>query len=365
MTAARVERQVHPGSAGEPPLETYAVTNRRGSSVTITNLGGIVLSLRVPDAAGQLDDVVLGHPTLERYRLDNLPYFGAVVGRCANRIARGELRIDGVGHALTCNDGPHHLHGGRHGFDRVVWSGEPFAAADRAGVALRCRSPDGEEGYPGNLAVEVRYALTDEDELLFEAEATTDRPTACNLVHHGHFDLEGGAPEGILGHLLEIAAGRFTPVGPGLIPTGELRAVEGTPFDFRRPTAIGARLGSGDEQLALGRGYDHNFALDRAGEGLALAARLIGPKRGRVLEVRTTEPGLQLYTGNFFDGTIAGKRGRPYPRHAGVCLEPQRFPDAPHHPAFPSVVLRPGQTYRTRTAYRFTALDLDGVAGRA
>jgi aldose 1-epimerase len=298
--------------------------------------------------------VVLGHPALDGYLADNRPYFGAVVGRYANRIAGGELPLDGVTHALTRNDGEHHLHGGARGFDKVVWTGEPFQAPGRVGVALRYRSPEGEEGYPGSLSVEVRYALTDDDELTFDASATTDRATVCNLSHHGYFDLEGGATGGVLGHLLEIDADRFTPVGPGLIPTGELRGVEATPMDFRRPTSIGARLETPDEQLALAGGYDHNWVLNRTGGGLARAARLVGTRSGRVMELLTTEPGLQFYSGNFLDGTITGKRGLPYQRRAGLCLETQHFPDSPHHPEFPSTVLRPGETYRTSTVYRFS-----------
>jgi aldose 1-epimerase len=329
------------------------MTNGRGSSAAVSTYGGIVVSLRVPDRDGRIDDVVLGHGTLEGYLTDNRPYLGATVGRYANRIARGELIVDGTTWALACNDGENHLHGGRRGFDKVLWAGRPFKSPDRCGVELQRLSPDGEEGYPGTLSVQVSYALTEADELVFEAEAATDRPTVCNLAHHGYFNLEGGAGRDVLDHQLQIRAGRFVPVGPGLIPTGELRDVAGTPLDFRSPTSIGARIDAGDEQLTLAGGYDHTWVLDRRDQDLEPAARLVGPRLGRVLEVLTTEPGLQFYSGNFLDGTILGARGEPLRRRAGLCLETQHFPDSPHQPGFPSTVLRPGETYRTRTVYRF------------
>jgi len=313
-----------------------------------------VVSLETPDRRGRLGDVVLGHDDLAGYLAGNRAYFGAVVGRYANRIARGELPLEGAVHALARNDGPNHLHGGRRGFDKVAWEARPVPGPDEVALELRYRSPDGEEGYPGNLAVTVTYALTDADELVFEAVATTDRPTVCNLAHHSYFHLDRPARPDVLGHLLWIDADRFTPVGEGLIPTGELRSVEGTPLDFRRPAAIGGRLPSAHEQLERAGGYDHNWVLNRTGGGLFRAARVVGPESGRVLEVLTTEPGLQFYSGNFLDGTVAGKGGERYPRHGGLCLETQHYPDSPHQPAFPSAVLRPGETYRTRTVYRFS-----------
>ncbi|HEU4382085.1 MAG TPA: aldose epimerase family protein [Anaeromyxobacteraceae bacterium] len=347
---SRTERR--PG--GDVPLEAWTLRNAAGWSVEVLSHGGIVSAVWVPDRAGVLDDVVLGHASLGGWLGENRPYFGALVGRYANRIARGELTLDGEVHRLFCNDGQNHLHGGRRGFDKQPWAGTPRQSGDRVGVLLRRRSPHGEEGYPGNLDVEAGIALTGAGELVFEVRATTDRPTVVNLCHHGYFDLDCGADPDVLGHLLTVDASRFTPVGPGLIPTGELRPVAGTPFDFRRPTPLGANIGDPDPQLWLAGGYDHNWVLDRPGLGGPPAARLEGRRSGRVLEVFTTEPGLQVYTGNFLDGTIPGKRGRPCGHRAGVTLETQHFPDSPHQPAFPTTVLRPGESYRTTTVYRFS-----------
>jgi len=341
------------GSAHGAPVELFTLVNRQGMSAAIANYGAIVVALRVPDRRGQVDDVVLGHDSLDGYLKDNRPYFGAMVGRCANRIARGELPLDGKIYPLACNDGPNHLHGGRRGFDKVVWSARPVEGTHRAGVELRYQSVDGEEGYPGALSAMVTYELTDEGELVIESTATTDAPTVCNLAHHGYFRLDRPARRDVLGHQVWIDAERFLPVGPGLIPTGELRPVAGTPMDFRSSVAIGARIDAGDEQLALAGGYDHTWVLDRGGGGLFRAAWVLAPESGRTLEVLTTEPGLQLYSGNFLDGSIVGKGGEAYGRRAGLCLETQGFPDAPHQPGFPSVVLRPGEIYRTKTVYRF------------
>ena len=326
-------------------------------AVAIATYGGIVVSLRVPDRRGRMDDVVLGHDALEGYLRDNRPYLGAVVGRYANRIARGELVVDGVLHSLARNDGQNHLHGGVRGFDKVVWEGTPCPGADRPAVTLTCVSRDGDEGYPGELAISVTYELTDANELVMEALATTDRPTVCNLSHHDYFNLDRPGRRDVLGHLLQIDADSFTPVGAGLIPTGEVRSVAGTPLDFRIPTAVGARIDADDEQLALAGGYDHNWVLNRRDGELERAARLVGPESGRVLEVLTTEPGLQFYSGNFLDGSIVGRGGEVYGRRAGLCLETQHFPDSPHQPGFPSTVLRPGETYRSRTVYRFSVQD--------
>jgi aldose 1-epimerase len=337
------------------PISVFTLAHPRGTRVTLTNHGATVLSLEVPDRRGAPGDVTLGFATLAEYLLGNRPYFGAVVGRYANRIARGDLPVEGTTHALACNDGQHHLHGGRRGFDQVTWAATPVTGPDRAGVTFRHLSRHGEEGYPGDLAAEVTCSLTARDELCLDYRATTTRATVCNLSHHGYFNLDAGLSPDVLGHVLTIDAERFTPVGPGLIPTGELRPVAGTPMDFRRPSSIGARLGAADEQLALAGGYDHNWALNRPRPGLALAARVLGPLSGRVLEVLTTEPGLQFYSGNFLDGTIVGKGGVAYGRHAGLCLETQHFPDSPHHPEFPSTLLRPGETYRSSTVYRFSA----------
>jgi aldose 1-epimerase len=352
----QIEDRLHGTTRDGAAVRLYELTNGRGTSLALTNFGAITLSLRVPDRDGKLEDVLLGYPSIDEYLEENRPYFGAVVGRCANRIRQGDLVIDGAPWPLACNDGANHLHGGRRGFDRVVWSGAPFRDQGRAGVILRYLSRDGEEGYPGDLAAEVTIALTEADELTLDYAATTSRATACNLTFHGYFNLAAGREDDVLGHLLTIDADRFTPVGPGLIPTGELRPVAGTPLDFRMPRSIGARIKSADEEIALAGGYDHNWVLNRKGPELTVAARLVAPATGRAMEVLTTEPGLQFYSGNFLDGTIVGKGAVAYRRNAGLCLETQHFPDAPHHPHFPSVVLRPGETYRSRTVYRFSTV---------
>ena len=334
-------------------VELYTLTNGAGMSADVSTYGGLVVALRVPDRAGRIGDVVLGYDALAGYLADNSPYLGALVGRYANRIARGELLVDGAWYALERNDGEHHLHGGRGGFHTRLWSARMLQDGRRAGVALHRESPDGEEGYPGNLSVTVTFTVSDENELGIDYTATTDRATVCNLSHHGYFNLDAGARDDVLGHVLTLNAGRFTPVGEGLIPTGELRSVRGTPMDFTSPTTVGARITSDDEQLALGRGYDHNWVLEREGAGLFLAARVSGPVLGRFMEVLTTEPGLQFYSGNFLDGTITGKGGRVYGKRAGLCLESQHYPDSPHQPSFPSTLLRPHETYRSTTVYRF------------
>lgn len=331
-------------------VELYTLTGGGGAVARIASFGAIVVSLAVPDRDGRLDDVVLGFDTLDGYLLHPRPYFGAICGRYANRIRGGRFTLDGREYALACNDGENHLHGGQKGFDRAVWA----ARIAGGGVELSLRSPDGEEGYPGDLSVRVRYALTDENALSIDYVATTDRATLVNLTHHSYFNLDGAGRGDVLGHVLTIDADRFTPVVEGLIPTGELRDVRGTPMDFTRPTPIGARIGSKDEQLLLARGYDHNWVLNRRGDGPSLAARVESPATGRVLEVLTTEPGVHFYSGNFLDGTFAGKGGRIYGRRHGLCLETQHFPDSPNQPGFPSTVLRPGETYRTTTVFRFS-----------
>jgi aldose 1-epimerase len=334
-------------------VDLYTLTNGAGMSVSIATYGCTVVSLRVPDRAGRVDDVVLGHPTLQGYLAEPTPYFGAMVGRYANRIARGDLVVDGEAYALPLNEGEHHLHGGPGGFHARVWSARALSSGGCPGVELSRVSPHGEEGYPGRLSATATFTVSESNELTIECMATTDRPTVCNLSHHGYFDLDAGASGDILGHVLTLRARRFTPVGRGLIPTGELRSVRGTPMDFTSPVRVGDRIGQSDEQLARGRGYDHNWVIDRDRPGLVPAARLLGPERGRIMEVLTTEPGVQFYSGNFLDGSIVGKGGRLYRPRAGLCLETQHFPDSPHEPAFPSTVLRPGHTYRTTTVYRF------------
>ena len=334
------------------PVELYTLTNSRGSRVSITNYGGIVTSLWVPDRDGDLGDIVLGYDTLGQY-LEGSPYFGAIVGRYGNRIANGRFTLDGVEYSLAVNNGPNHLHGGIKGFDKVVWNAEPYVEPDEVGLRLDYTSPDGEEGYPGNLAVTVVYALTNRDELRVEYVAETDRATVVNLTHHGYFNLAGHASGDILRHELIIAADRFTPVDEGLIPIGELRDVAGTPMDFRAPFAIGERIDADDEQIRVGGGYDHNWVLNGDAGTLRFAARVSEPTTGRVLEVYTTEPGVQFYAGNFLDGSNVGKGGVPYARRSGFCLETQHYPDSPNRSEFPSTVLRPGERYESTTVYGF------------
>ena len=334
-------------------VETFTLTNAHGVELRAMTYGAIITHLRTPDRAGRFDDIVLGFDTLDGY-LHDPPYFGAVVGRYANRIAGATFTLDGVTYHLAQNNGPNSLHGGVRGFDKVLWTGEPFDNDSGQGVTLRYTSRDGEEGYPGALAVRVTYTLTPRDELVVDYEATTDRPTTINVSQHSYWNLHGGARGDILDHELTLDAGAFTPVDPTLIPTGEILPVTGTPFDFRRPTRIGARIGESHAQLRYGRGYDHNWVLDRRGNaGLVHAARLVDRESGRTLDVSTTEPGVQFYSGNFLDGSITGKGGRPYVHRAALCLETQHFPDSPNHPSFPSTVLRPGETFRSRTVFAF------------
>lgn len=331
----------------------YTITNAHGVQVKICTYGAIVVSLLVPDKAGNFDDIVLGYESLDEYLKEN-PYFGAIVGRYGNRIAKGRFTLDGLEYKLATNNGAHHLHGGVVGFDKVVWEAVPVRTDIAVGVVLSYLSVDGEEGYPGNLFCTVTYMLTNQNELKIGYRATTDEATVVNLTHHSYFNLTGGAGD-ILGHELQLFADAFTPVDDGLIPTGELRAVDGTPMDFRKATAIGARIEDDDEQLRFGGGYDHNWVLGGRNGDLALAARVYEPTSGRVLEVHTTEPGLQFYSGNFLDGTLTGKMGRVYIFRYGFCLEAQHYPDSPNKPHFPSVILRPGETYSQETVYRFYA----------
>jgi len=331
-------------------VDLYTLTNGRGMEATISTYGGVVVSLIVPDRTGTAGDVVLGFDNFEGY-LKSPPYFGAIIGRYGNRIAHGKFTLDGVEYTLAKNNGENSLHGGNRGFDKRLWT---VKSSSGQSLVLAYLSKDGEEGYPGNLATTVTYTLTDNNELRIDYAATTDKDTVLNLTNHSYFNLAGQGEGDVLGHQVTIHADRFTPVDKTLIPTGELRNVEGTPFDFRQPHAIGERINSGDEQLTLGGGYDHNFVLNRAGAGLELAATVSEPKTGRVLEVFTTEPGVQFYTGNFLDGTLTGKGGKVYGRRSAFCLETQHFPDSPNKPDFPSVVLKPGGHYQTTTVYRFS-----------
>jgi aldose 1-epimerase len=316
--------------------------------------GGIVVSLKVPDKNGKLDDVVLGFDSPGDY-VKNHDYFGALIGRYGNRIAKGKFALDGKDYVLATNNGPNHLHGGKFGFDQRVWEADEAESEPGRALVLKYVSKDGEEGYPGTLSVKVRYAVTDSNELKIEYSAITDKPTIVNLTQHSYFNLAGQGSGDILGHELTIVADRFTPVDSTLIPTGELRPVEGTPMDFRVPVAIGARINQKDQQLIFGGGYDHNWVLTRKDSTLSLAASLHDPTSGRVMDVWTTEPGLQFYSGNFLNGSAVGKGGKTYNYRNGLCLETQHFPDSPNKPQFPSTVLRPGENYMTTTLYRFLA----------
>ncbi len=335
-------------------VERYTLTNPSGVELGAITYGGIIASLKVPDRDGRLDDVVLGHADLEGYLRDS-PYFGAIVGRYANRIAAGRFELDGETYALARNNGPNHLHGGERGFDKVVWSAEPFESGEGVGLALTHVSPDGTEGYPGTLTVQVRYVLTPAAEIVVDYQATTDGATPINLSQHSYFNLAGhaSAPGDVLDHVLTIHASRYTPVDSTLIPTGQMALVDDTPFDFRAPTPIGARIELPDQQLRFGGGYDHNFVLDRESDGLFHAARVEHPATGRTFDIFTTEPGLQFYSGNFLDGSITGKSSRVYGHRTGFCLETQHFPDSPNQPGFPSTILQPGEEYRSRTVFAF------------
>lgn len=334
-------------------VDLYTLTNAHGMKATITNYGGILVSLEVPDRDGKLADVVLGYDKLEDY-IKESPYFGCIAGRYANRIAKGKFSLEGKEYTLAVNNDANHLHGGLNGFDKMVWNAAPVERGGAVGVRLTRTSPDGEEGYPGALTCQVTYALTADNALVIHYRATTDAPTVLNLTHHSYFNLNGQGEGDILDHELMINADRYTPVDETLIPTGELAPVAGTPLDFTQPTAIGARINEDFVQLVRGGGYDHNFVINRGTDRLSLAAKAYAPKTGRVMEVWTTEPGIQFYAGNFLDGTLAGKDGKKYEHRYGFCLETQHFPDSPNHPGFPSVVLRPGETYRQRTEYRFS-----------
>lgn len=336
--------------AGEP-VDLYTLTNDKGLEIKITNYGCIIVSIMVPDRQGKVADVALGFETFEKY-LEPHPFFGAVAGRYANRIARGRFKLNGVEYTLAQNNGPNHLHGGLKGFDKVVWQAEEFSGDGEVGVKLAYESPDGEEGYPGTLQAQVTYTLTNQGGLRIDYHATTDQDTVLNLTNHSYFNLSGA--ETILEHEVMLNAAHFTPVDATLIPTGELQAVEGTPMDFTQPVAIGARIEEADQQLQYARGYDHNWVLNNSDGSLALAATVYDPTTGRLLEVYTTQPGVQFYTGNFLDGSVVGKKDRAYPQRAGFCLETQHFPDSPNQSNFPSTVLRPGEEYNQTTVFRFS-----------
>ena len=332
----------------------YTLRNKNGMEARITNYGGILVSLMVPDRNGKPGDVVLGYDSLAEYIKDS-PYFGALVGRYANRIGKGRFTLNGVEYKLAINNGANHLHGGLKGFDKVVWDVNEKESRPGGSLTLSYRSKDGEEGYPGDLSVKVVYSLTESNELRIEYRATTDKPTAVNLTHHSYFNLAGAGNGDILSHELFIDADLFTPVDSGLIPTGEIRSVKGTPMDFTQPTAIGARINSNEMQLKIAGGYDHNWVVNKPMKSFGLAARVFEKTTGRVMEVWTTEPGLQFYSGNFLSGSNIGKGGKRYEHRFGFCLETQHYPDSPNRPQFPSTILNPGQTYSSTTVYRFTA----------
>lgn len=343
---------------GGETITQFTLTNANGMVARIIDFGGIITALHAPDREGRLGDVVLGFDTLAPYLADS-PYFGALIGRYGNRIAQGRFTLDGKEYALPANNGNNHLHGGAPGFDKVRWQ----AAVEGGSLRLAYASRDGEQGYPGNLDVTVVYELSDDNELVVRFHAVTDQATPVNLTQHSYFNLAAGGDESgdILGHVLAIDADAFVAIDAESIPTGALAPVEGTPFDFRSPRPIGSRIDEDDVQLRNGQGYDHCFALNKPqGKAMTRAARVLEPRSGRVLELFTEEPGVQFYSGNFLDGSLAGK-GRVYPHRGGFCLEPQHFPDSPNQPHFPNAILRPGEVYRTESRFRFS---VDVSAGR-
>jgi aldose 1-epimerase len=336
------------------PVELYTLRNAHGVEARIMTFGGIVTRLTAPDRKGQFADVVLGHDTLGEYVKDNSPYFGALIGRYGNRIALGRFELNGTTYTLATNNRPNSLHGGNAGFDKAVWKVASAQSTPKGPqLTLTYLSRDGEEGYPGALLVTAVYTLTEDNALRLDFSATTDKPTVVNLTNHSYFNLRGHGD--ILSHVVQIDAERFTPVDSTLIPTGELKSVANTPFDFRKPEPIGARIESADEQIKFGKGYDHNWVISKKAGKLARIATVHDPQSGRVLEVFSTAPGLQFYTGNFLDGTQPAKGGGSYAFRTGFCMEPQHFPDTPNKPQFPSVTLKPGQTYKNTIIYRLSA----------
>jgi aldose 1-epimerase len=352
---ATITQTAYGTTAAGQPVDEYTLTNANSVEIKVITYGGIISSLRVPDRDSRLDNVVLGLNSLGDYETRS-PYLGAIIGRYGNRIGGAKFSLEGKEYLLAKNDGPNALHGGVKGFDKVVWTAKAIPGDTEVGLELSYLSPDGEEGYPGNLSVTVVYTLTADNTLHVDYSATTDKPTVVNLTQHTYFNLRGNGFGDIYDHVLQINADRYTPVDSNLIPTGELADVAGTPLDFRVPQRIGARLRSGHEQMVRGRGYDHNFVLNRADNtSLVKAAHLLDPATGRSLEVWTTEPGIQFYSGNFLDGTIVGSSGSTIRQGDGLCLETQHFPDSPNQPNFPSTVLKPGHAYRTMTVFKFAA----------
>jgi len=344
------------GQADGKQVMLYTLTNSNGLVAKITNYGGIMTELWVPDKSGKLGDIVLGYDEVDEY-IKETPYFGALIGRYGNRIGKGKFMLDGVEYQLATNDNNiNHLHGGIKGFDKVVWDAKEIEADNGVGLELSYLSKDGEEGYPGNLKVKVVYMLTNDDELTVEYEATTDKTTVCNLTQHNYYNLGGHNSGTILDHELTLNADSFTPTDDGLIPTGEISPVEGTPMDFRKATAIGARVNTDYEPLKFGLGYDHNWVLNKDKQGeMTLAAKVYEPKTGRTMEIWTDQPAIQFYCGNFLDGSNVGKGGVAYQHRTGFCLETQHYPDSPNHSDFPSTVLKPGEKYHTKTVHKFYA----------
>lgn len=334
-------------------VSLYTLSNKSGMKVSITNYGGTITSIKVPDRNKHFDDVVLGFDNLEGY-IATKSYFGATIGRYANRIANGTFRLDGKTYHIPTNEGTNALHGGTVGFNKRVWTAKEISTGHGQALELHYLSPDGEMGFPGDLSVTVRFSLNDKDELRIEYIATTDKPTVLNLTNHSYFNLSGQGNGTILHDKVMLAADQFTPVDKNLIPTGEIKSVKGTPFDFLKPTVIGSRIHEDNEQLKLAKGYDQNWVLNNKGDSMALAAKVEDPNSGRVLEVFTNQPGIQFYTGNQLDGSTHGKGGKAYPQFGALCLETQHFPDSPNHPNFPSTVLRPGQKFDRTTIFRFS-----------
>jgi aldose 1-epimerase len=339
-------------STGEN-IDIYTLRNANGVEARITNYGGVLVSLKIPDSNHKFDDVVLGFNNLDDYLKPN-PNFGSLIGRYGNRIAKGRFTLNGVQYKLAVNNGENHLHGGLKGFDKVIWTGSQLRTKAGPAVVLNYLSKDGEEGYPGNLRVRVVYTLTAKNEIKIDYSATTDKDTVINLTHHSYFNLRGEGSGDILNHVIKINADRFIPTDAGSIPTGEIRKVAGTPFDFLTPTGIGIRINQDDEQLKFGNGYDHTWVINGQPGTLRLAASAYEPSTARFMEVWTTEPGMQFYTGNFLDGTLTGKSGKLYERRSGFCFETQHYPDSPNQPSFPTTTLKRGAIYRSTTIYKFS-----------
>ncbi|MCP4898628.1 MAG: galactose mutarotase [bacterium] len=353
-TSGNIDRRTSGTLPDGRNVNVFVLSNGHGMQVSISTYGGIVTALSVPDAHGKIDDVVLGFSSLDGY-LAGHPYFGAIIGRYCNRIGNGSFTLDDQVYELAKNDGNNTLHGGLTGFDKVLWQAHPLSSSVGPQLQLRSVSVDGDEGFPGEVKASVTYTLSRDNELRLDYHASTDKPTHINLTSHSYFNLAGHRNGDILDHQLILKADHFTPVNSSLIPTGEMRSVDGTPMDFRKPHTIGARIDTDDEQLQFGGGYDHNWVLNRADARLSFAARVFEPTTGRVMEVFTTEPGVQFYTGNSLDGSLHGKNNAVYARRSAFCLETQHFPDSPNRPEFPPTALRPGDTYSSTTFYRFSA----------